>query len=72
MSIKVTAVIKKEIKTDPRNPTKKDYYASLQLFSEDGKEYGVCRFRSGYQEVGNMLEREAGVAHVVLQDRYAR
>jgi hypothetical protein len=71
MSIKLTAVIRKESKIDPRHPTKKDYYASLELFSEDGEEYGVCRYLSGYQEVGDMLAREAGVTYDVLQGHQA-
>jgi hypothetical protein len=50
----------------------KRIYATLELLSEDGKEYGVIRYFSGFPEVGDLLKREAGVTHEQLQDRYPR
>jgi len=41
MSIKATAVVKKETKVDPKKPNDKAYYASLSVINEDGKEYGL-------------------------------
>jgi hypothetical protein len=70
MSVKATAVIKKEAKVDPKKPNDKGYYASLALLSEGGKEYGLPRYFSGFHEVGELLRREAGIPHEQLQDRY--
>jgi hypothetical protein len=72
MSIKATAVIKKERKTDPRRPRNTDYYASLVLLNEQEKPYGLPRYLSGFPEVGDRLKREAGVTHEQLQDRLPR
>jgi hypothetical protein len=36
MSIKATAVVKKETKVDPKKPNDKAYYASLSVLNEDG------------------------------------
>lgn len=68
MSIKATASIKKEPTTDRSG--NKSFHASLSLRAEAGKEYGLPRFFSGFEEVGRLLQREAGVAHEELQDRY--
>jgi hypothetical protein len=68
MSIKVTVLIKKESKVDPRT-TNTDFYATLSLLNEGGEEYGHGpRFFSGYDEVAGLLKREAGVGHQQLQD----
>jgi hypothetical protein len=44
-------------------------HVSLSLLGADGKEYGLPRYLSGYDEVGNLLQREAGVTYEQLQDR---
>jgi hypothetical protein len=72
MTIKVTALIRKETKIDPRKPNDKPSYASLTLLNAEGKEYGVPRLFSGFPEVGDLLKREAGATHDQLQDRLAR
>jgi hypothetical protein len=69
MSTKLTAVIKKESKTGPETPKQTNYYAALQLFSEEGKEYGVPRYFSGFLEVERLIERE-GVPHELSQVRH--
>ena len=46
MSIKATAVVKKETKVDPEKPNDKAYYASLSVLNKDGKEYGLPRYLS--------------------------
>jgi hypothetical protein len=69
--IKATAVIQRESKTDPRTKNK-DFYASVTLLDEAGEAYGLPRYLSNFQEVGNLLEREAGVSHEELQDRAGR
>ena len=68
MSIKATAVIKRESYRDGRTGNK-NYYAELSLLNEAGRQYGIPRRLSGYQEAGNLLQREAGVTHDQLQDR---
>jgi hypothetical protein len=70
MSIKATAVIKKETKVDPKKPNEKAYYASLSILNEDGKEYGFPRYLSEFREVAVLL-REAGVTHEQLHERFA-
>lgn len=55
MSIKATAVVKKETKIDPRKPKDKAFYASLSLLNADGKEYGLPRFLSEFREVAVLL-----------------
>ena len=72
MSIKATAVIKKETKSDPRKPLQRDHYALLALLNEAGKELGVPRLLSGFDKVGDLLKREAGVTHQQVQDRIER
>lgn len=70
MSIKVTALIKKDERVDPRTKNK-FFEATLSLINEGLKEYGHGpRYFSGYDEVGALLKREAGVTHQQLQDRY--
>jgi hypothetical protein len=61
MSIKATAVVKKETKVGPKKPEDKVHYASLCVLNEDGKEYGLPRYLSEYREVAVLLKREAGV-----------
>ena len=72
MTIKATAVIKKETKIDPKKPHDKSHYAALYLLSEDGKEYGRSPryFSGGFPEVGELLKREARITHEQLQDRF--
>jgi hypothetical protein len=73
MSIKARAVIRREVMFDRKKPLGKHYYAALQLFSEDGNEYGVTRyFSGGFSQVAAFLQSEAGVPHEQLQDRYPR
>ena len=71
MSIKATALIKKETKIDPRHPNDKAFYASLSLLNAEGKEYGPPRFLSEFREVAVLLKREAGVTHEQLHERHA-
>jgi hypothetical protein len=71
MSIKATAVVKKETKVDPRRPNDKAFYASLSVLNEDGKEYGPPRHLSEFREVVVLLRREAGVTHEQLHERFA-
>ncbi len=63
MSIKATAVVKKETKVDPKKPEDKAYYASLSVLNGDGKEYGLPRHLGEFREVAVLLKREAGVTH---------
>ena len=71
MSIKATAVVKKETKVDPKKPNDKAYYASLSILNEDGKEYGLPRLLGEFREVAVLLSREAGVTHEQLHERHA-
>ncbi len=71
MSIKATAVVKRETKVDPKKPNDKAYYASLSVLNEDGKEYGLPRYLSEFREVAVLLKREAGVTHEQLHERFA-
>jgi hypothetical protein len=71
MSIKATALIKKETKIDPRKPKDKAFYASLSLLNADGKQYGLPRYLSEFREVAVLLKREAGVTHEQLHERFA-
>ena len=71
MSIKATAVVKKETKVDPKKPNDKAYYASLSVLNEDGKEYGLPRHLGEFREVAVLLKREAGVTHEQLHERFA-
>lgn len=68
MTIKATAVIKKEAKRDPRRPNDISYYASVSLLNEHGKEYGDSSFFSSFPAVGDLLKREAGITHEQLHD----
>ena len=70
MSIKATAVVKKETKADPKKPSDKAYYASLSVLNEDG-EYGLPRHLGEFREVAVLLKREAGVTHEQLHERFA-
>ena len=72
MSFKPTAIIKKELRTNPQNPKQIDFYASLALLNENNEEYGVPRLFSGFEEVAKLLDREAGVTYEQLQDHRAR
>jgi hypothetical protein len=73
MSIKARAVIRREVMFDRKKPLGKHYYAALQLFGEDGNEYGVTRyFSGGFPQVAALLQSEVGVPHEQLQDRYPR
>ena len=71
MSIKATAVVRKETKIDPRKPKDKAFYASLSLLNTDGKAYGLPRYLSEFREVAVLLKREAGVTHEQLHERFA-
>jgi hypothetical protein len=71
MSIKATAVVKKETKVDPKKPNEKTYCASLSVLTEDGKEYGLPRHFSEFREVAVLLRRETGVTHEQLHERHA-
>jgi hypothetical protein len=70
MSIKVTALLKKETKIDTGNPHDK-VYASLSLLNADGKECGPPRLFSEFTEVVVLLRRDAGVTHEQLHERFA-
>jgi hypothetical protein len=63
MSIKATAVVKKETKVDPKKANDKAYYASLSVLNEDGEEYGVPRYFGEFRDVAVLLSHEAGVTH---------
>jgi hypothetical protein len=71
MSIKATAVVKKETRVDPKKPNDKAYYASLSVLNEHGKEYGLPRHLGEFREVAVLLKREAGVTHEQLHERFA-
>ena len=71
MSIKATAVVKKQTKVDPEKPEDKVHYASLSVLNEDGKEYGLPRHLGEFREVAVLLKREAGVTHEQLHERFA-
>jgi len=71
MSIKATAVVKKETKVDPKKPEYKAYYASLSVLNGDGKEYGLPRYLGEFRDVAVLLKREAGVTHEQLHERFA-
>ena len=71
MSIKATAVVKKETKVDPKKPEDKAYYASLSVLNGDGKEYGLPRYLAEFRDVAVLLKREAGVTHEQLHERFA-
>jgi hypothetical protein len=70
VSIRATAVVKKETKVDPKKPNDKAFYASLSLLNADGKEYGLPRCLSEFREVAVLLKR-AGVTHEQLHERHA-
>ena len=63
MSVKATAVVKKETKADPKKPNEMDYYASLSVLNEDGKEYGLPRYLSEFRDVAVLLKRERFAAY---------
>jgi hypothetical protein len=71
MSVKATALIKKETKVDPKKPNDKAYYAVLSVLNQDGKEYGLPRYLSEFREVAVLLKREAGVTHEQLHEHFA-
>jgi len=71
LGVKFTAVIKKESRLNPSTGNK-EYYASLMLLDEAGKEYGLPRYLPSFEAVAALLIREAGATHEQLQDRYAR
>jgi hypothetical protein len=70
MSIKATAVVKKETKADPKKPNENTHHASLSVLNEDGKEYGLPRYLSEFRDVAVLLKR-AGVTHEQLHERHA-
>jgi len=67
MSIKATAVVRKETKVD----NEKAFYTSLSLLNPDGKEYGPPRHLGDFREVVVLLRREGGVTHEQLHERFA-
>src|SRR6266480_3078914 len=71
MSIKATAVVKKQTKVDPKKPQDKVHYASLSVLNGDGKEYGLPRYLGEFRDVAVLLKREAGVTHEQLHERFA-
>jgi hypothetical protein len=71
MSIRATAVVKKETKVDPKKPQDKVHYASLSVLNEEGKEYGLPRYLGEFRDVAVLLKREAGVTHEQLHERFA-
>ena len=71
MSIKATAVVKKESIPNPRTGNN-DIYALLALFDENEKEYGLPRRLANFDEVAALLTREAGVTYEQLNDRHPR
>jgi len=71
MSIKATAVVKKETKVDPKKPNDQ-VCTSLSLLNEDGKDYGLPRHLVGeFRDVAVLLSREAGITHEKLHERHA-
>ena len=70
MSIKATAVVKKETKFDPKKPEDKVHYVSLCVLNEDGKEYGLPRHLGEFREVAVLLKR-AEVTHEQLHESFA-
>jgi hypothetical protein len=71
LSIKATAVIKKESAINPKTRVK-EFYSSLTVFDENGKEHAPARYFPHFEAVAALLTREAGVTHEQLQDRHAR
>jgi hypothetical protein len=71
MSIKATAVVKKETKVDPNKPQDKVHYASLSVLNGDGKGCGLPRYLGEFRDVAVLLKREAGVTHEQLHERFA-
>ena len=71
MSIKATALLRRETKIDPRKPQDKALYVSLSLLNADGKECGPPRLFSEFTEVVVLLRRELGVTHEQLHERFA-
>jgi hypothetical protein len=72
MSVKVTAILKKESSVDPKNPKNRVFRASLSLLDENGKEIDLPKYLSGFDEMAKLLICEAGVTHQQLQDRFPR
>jgi nucleoside-diphosphate-sugar epimerase len=71
VSIKVIAIIKKESSVDPRTHSK-CFHAALSLLNEDGIDYGTPRYFGTFEDVAQLLKREAGATHEQLHDRYPR
>ena len=72
MPIKATAVVRKETLRNP-NTRNTDIHAVLILLDEHGQEYvGSPRRLASFEEVGNLLQREAGIPYEALQDRVQR
>lgn len=72
MNLNVVASIRKEAKADPYTGNY-SFYPALALFSEDGAEYGTPTYFRGFDELAEVLEREARVNQEVLFqvfDRY--
>jgi hypothetical protein len=68
MSIKATVIIKKESFVDA-NTKVRTFHATLSLLDEAGQEYGAPVRLTGYQQAGDLLQREAGVTYEQMQDR---
>ena len=71
VSVRATAVIKKETEVDPEKSNDQAYHASLSVLNQDGKQYGLPRYFSEFREVAVLLKREAGVTHEQLHERFA-
>jgi hypothetical protein len=71
VSVRATAVIRKETEVDPEKSNHKAYHASLSVLNEDGKQYGLPRYFREFREVAVLLKREAGVTHEQLHERFA-
>jgi hypothetical protein len=71
VSVNVIATIRKEAKADP-NTGNYSFYPSLALFAEDGSEYETPIYFSGFDELAQVLQREAGVTRESLEDRFIR
>lgn len=70
-AIRCTAVTKKESRHDPATGGTQ-FFASLALLNESGKEYGAPIFLPSFEAVAQLLTREAGVAYELLNDRHPR
>jgi hypothetical protein len=69
LAIKATVVIRRESTLDQRTGAR-NFHASVALLDEAGSAYGTPRYFGGFEQIGDLLKREAGVTHDQLQDRY--